>query len=289
MNDMNNALESFSTAKSKATAALGNWVREFFPYLILILNVVVTVVSRLFIVELVNPFSADFFITLGNNLLSTTFCYACFTTYGERYTQGTLSAYSANKKTWGEISARVRKRIDEFVEYCREESKKEREERQRAMICNNTLLDYAEYREKYCRLTRREIRKLVREGSLSRYTARFVIKANNIRVKPIKPLLILCGVQIDHLNEAGRDGIKHSTLSVISRPAIVFVTSTMISMISGKWFGISDPSVIYDMIILALLIIISSVLGFSAGAESAKREHDKIKARIFFLEKYEQQ
>lgn len=275
-------------AQSKTTAAIVGWVREFFPYLILVLNVLFTVITRLFSAEIQNPFSAEFFISLGNNLLSTSFCYICFISYGDRCTRAGNNAFSNNLRRWSELSASVRAKSDQFVDYCRAESEKEREERRIAYIVNNTLISAEKYTKEYRGMNNRQIRALAREGKISASEAYYIRKANGVRVKPINPLLILCGVNVAHLNEAGRQSMKYSTVSVILRPLIVFGSNALISMISGRWLGFSDPSVIFDMIFLSLLIVLSSVLGYSAGAENAKREHDKIKARIFFLEKYQQ-
>lgn len=286
--NINNRYSNAAEAQSKTTAAIVGWVREFFPYLILIINVLITVVSRLFVAELQNPFSADFFISLGNNLMSTSFCYIIFVTYGDKCTKAANPAFSNNTKRWSELSAEVRKKSDCFVEYCRRESEKERQERRIALIVNNTLISAEKYEKEYKGLTNKEIRALVAEGKISASEAVYIRKANAVKIKPINPLLILCGVKIAHLNEAGRERMKYSTLSVMVRPIIVFGSNALISMISGRWLGFSDPSIIFDMVFLTLLIVLSSVLGYSAGAENAKREHDKIKARIFFLEKYEQ-
>lgn len=286
--NINNRYSNAAEAQSKTTAAIVGWVREFFPYIILVLNVIITIVSRLFSAELQNPFTAEFFISLGNNLISTSFCYICFISYGDKCTKAAMPSFSHNLKSWSELSAVVRAKSDHFVEYCRAESEKERDERRIAFIVNNTLISIERYEKEYKGLKNRGLRKLVREGKISRSEAHFIRKANGVKIKPINPLLILCGVKIAHLNEAGREGMKYSTLSVIIRPLIVFGSNALISMISGRWLGLSDPSVIFDMILLSLLIIVSSVLGYSAGAENAKREHDKIKARIFFIEKYQQ-
>ena len=277
-----------ANAQSKTTAAIVGWVREFFPYLILILNVLFTIITRLFSAELQNPFSAEFFISLGNNLLSTSFCYICFISYGDRCTKASNTAFSNNLKRWSELSASVRTSSDEFVDYCRKESEKEREERRTAYIVNNTLISAEKYMKEYRGMNNRQIRSLAREGKITASEAYFIRKANSVKVKPINPLLILCGVNVAHLNEAGRQGMKYSTMSVILRPLIVFGSNALISMITGRWLGFSDPSVIFDMMFLTLLIVLSSVLGYSAGAENARREHDKVKARIFFLEKYNQ-
>jgi hypothetical protein len=34
------------------------------------------------------------------------------------------------------------------------------------------------------------------------------------------------------------------------------------------------------------MIVIASITGYSAGADAGRKEHDKIKGRIFFLERY---
>ena len=57
-------------------------------------------------------------------------------------------------------------------------------------------------------------------------------------------------------------------------------------MFRGAFIGVTDTAVICDIIYIALMIIIASYTGYSAGVTSARREFDKIKGRVFFLEDF---
>lgn len=287
MAKLDDAYKSFSDTQKAVSDKLLSLAKEFFPYIILLLNIAVSVVSRLFKAGLENPFSAEFFISLATNLLSTMFCYVCFISYGEKTEKSITPAYTENRARWSRLSGIVRNSHSEaFTKFCKAQVDSEREEKREEVLSNHTLISLETYNGKYKGVSKKKLTKLTRAGEISHTDAHYIKKADRVTVKPIKPLLILCGVKAGHINEAGRDGVSYSTLSIMSRPLVVFVTNAVITMISGSYIGIADASVIYDMIFLALLIVISSILGYSTGAASARKEHDKIKTRIFFLENF---
>jgi hypothetical protein len=75
-------------------------------------------------------------------------------------------------------------------------------------------------------------------------------------------------------------------MAIMTRPIFMFVLTTVVTMFSGYWEGIKDASALFDIIYSALMVVVASVTGYSAGAEAGRKEHDKIKGRIFFLERY---
>jgi hypothetical protein len=132
-----------------------------------------------------------------------------------------------------------------------------------------------------------DVKKAVRNGIITRHDAYYINRANSvIKVRPINLILILCGVKISTLNDAGRDGLSPSTISVISRPVMMFIMSACVEMLQGAWRGISTGEEVYNMIFSVIMILMASVMGYSSGVNSARKEHDKIKGRIFFIEKF---
>ena len=288
MANLNETYENIShkgeTFKERATAA----IRENFAFLILLLNIVVSVAFRLFSPWVDNPFTPDFFISLATNILTSMFSYCIFISYGEKMEKLAMSGYSENCKLWSKISGQVRTTMSaEFEAYCRERALIEREERRRAIIENNTMISFSVFESEYRGRSKQYIQSCVKSGALEKRDARYVLRANRQPdVKPINPLIILCGIKLSTLNDAGRDGISPSTISVISRPVGMFILNALVSMIHGHWAGISTGEEIFDMIFSVLMIIISSVMGYSSGVSSARKEHNKIKGRIFFLENF---
>lgn len=274
--------------QNKAMQVVTEFVKSSLPFLILFLNIVVAVTSRLFATDLQNPFSADFFIELFTNMLTTMVCYSCFVTYGEKNEKLSSTTYASNLQRWQTMSGEVRKHSsDKFIAYCKRQVELEREDIRHFYILNHTMLTLEEYESEYKRLSDIEIDKLVAKGALHRKEARYIKKANATRyLKPINPILILCGVNKMNLNDVGRDGLNAATMAIMTRPIYTFILTTVVTMFSGYWKGLDGASAVFDIIYSALMIVIASISGYTAGADAGRKEHDKIKGRIFFLERY---
>lgn len=278
----------FSNKQNKAMQLITNVIRDSLPFLILLLNIVVAVMTRLFNTDLQNPFTIDFFIELFTNTLTTMVCYSCFVKYGEKNEKLSSEAYASNVERWKEMSGRVRTQSsDKFIAYCRKQVEIEREDIRHFYILNHTMITLEEYESKYKRLHDEEIDKLVEKGALHRKEAKYIKRANKTRyLKPINPLLILCGVNKLNINDVGRDGMNAATVAIITRPVYMFLLTTVVTMFSGYWKGLDGASAVFDIIYSVMMIVIASITGYSAGADAGRKEHDKIKGRIFFLERY---
>ena len=278
----------FSNKQNKAMQLITNVIRDSLPFLILLLNIVVAVMTRLFNTDLQNPFTIDFFIEFFTNTLTTMVCYSCFVKYGEKNEKLSSEAYASNVERWKEMSGRVRTQSsDKFIKYCRKQVEIEREDIRHFYILNHTMITLEEYESKYKRLHDEEIDKLVEKGALHRKEAKYIKRANKTRyLKPINPLLILCGVNKLNINDVGRDGMNAATVAIITRPVYMFLLTTVVTMFSGYWKGLDGASAVFDIIYSVMMIVIASITGYSAGADAGRKEHDKIKGRIFFLERY---
>ena len=267
---------------------IGTALRENFAIIILILNIIFRVALEFFDAHVENPFNVDFFIKLGTDIATTMFCYCCFIPYGHKMEKASMPGYRENCQRWSAMSGNVRNLMSAlFEKFCRDSADDEREERRRAIILNHTMISWEDFEKNWRGKSKKDVREKVKSGDISAKDAFFINRANGIiKVKPINPVLILCGVKISSLNDAGRDGLNPSTISALSRPVSMFILSACIEMLHGAWRGISTGEEIYNMIFSVLMIIIASVMGYSAGVNSARKEHDKIKGRIFFIERF---
>jgi hypothetical protein len=278
----------FSNKQSRAVALITAVIRDSLPFLILLLNIVVAVLTELYDPELQNPFTLKFFIELFMNTLTTMVCYSCFVKYGEKNEKLGSEAYSKNLAKWGAMSGEVRSHYsDDFIVYCRKQVEKEREDTRHFYILNHTMLTIEEYESKYRSLHEEDIDKLVARGALHRKEAMYIKLANKTgNLKPINPLIILCGVNKMSINDVGRDGMNAATMAILTRPLYMFALTAILSMLNGTPRGIDGASAIFDIVYSVMMIVVASITGFSAGAEAGRKEHDKIKGRIFFLERY---
>lgn len=276
---------AFAHAKSNAQEKIFAIVRDFFPFIILIFNIAIAVALRLFMGWIENPFNAAFFISLGTNILTTMFSYVVFIPYGERSELALMSSHHSIMERWGQLSQKVRDGMGEaFSQYCKDVVTEERLDIRRAILANRTMISWEKYVDLYEGKTAKEIR---RTPGLTRSEARAVIKANSrIKVKPVRPLLVLCGVSGTHINDAGRSSSRYGISTVALKPLSMFIVSACLTMFKGRFVGVSDASVVYDMIFSAAMIVVSSVMGFSTGTTKAKKDHSRIKARVVFLETF---
>lgn len=288
MSDLLNKYEHIASEKNKAVQAITAFVKDALPFLILLLNIIVAVTSRLFKADLQNPFTADFFVELFTNMLTTMVCYVCFVKYGEKNEKLLSPAYIANVERWQKMSGEVRQnKSDDFIAYCKRQVEQEREDIRSFYIFNHTMLTLDEYESKYKRLSNDELDELVKKGELHRREARYIKRANATRyLKPINPMVILCGVNKMNINDVGRDGMSAATVSIMTRPIFMFVLAAVVTMFSGYWKGLDDASAFFDIIYSAVMVVIASITGYTAGADAGRKEADKIKGRIFFLERY---
>lgn len=277
-----------ASGQNKVMQTVTEFVKGSLPFLILLLNIVVAITTRLFSTDIQNPFTPDFFIGLFTNMLTTMVCYSCFVKYGEKNEKLSSATYAKNVERWSKMSGDIRSRSsDRFIAYCRQQVELEREDIRHFQILNHTMITVEEYESKYKRLTDKEVDGLVAKGVLHRKDARYIKRANATRcLKPINPILILCGVNKMNINDVGRDGVNASTMAILTRPVYMFILSTVLTMFSGHWKGIDGASAVFDIIYSALLIVIASITGYTAGADAGRKDHDRIKGRIFFLERY---
>lgn len=280
--------DKMATAQNAAMQKAMEFIKSSLPFLILLLNVVVAVASRLFDTDLQNPFTVDFFIELFTNTLTTMLCYSCFVNYGQKNELLSSKAYASNMELWKKMSAQVRSQCsDNFIRYCRQQVELEREDMRHFYILNYTMITIEEYESKYKRLANYEVDRLADTGKLNRKEAKYIKKANATRhIKPINPVVILCGVNKMSINDVGREGIGAAKLSILTRPVYMFVITAVVTMFSGYWKGLDGASALFDIIYSVLMIVVASITGYSAGADAGHKEHDKIKGRIFFLERY---
>lgn len=287
MAEKTNVYELYEKEHHNFASKLRQFTISYFPYLMLIGNIIFEILTRLFVIKFVDPFSSEFWSTLFVNTTSSTISYACFMYYGEKKRKTEDIGYASNCVIWGETSAYVRINLfEQFMTYCKEEYKKEIEEYRESLILNYTKLSISEWNAEYRSLTIGEIESLEMIGDLTHKEAHYIIKANGkTKIKPIDPLLILAGIKVNSVNDAGRSNVN-STKTLLTRPLLCAVSCVFFSMFAGTFIGVSDASVWFDMLYTAGLIVTASFIGYSKGIANADKHHDEIKARIVFLERF---
>lgn len=284
-----NLYEKVNEANNNLVERVKRSVTEFFPYLLILVNILFMILNTLFTVGVQNPFSRDTIIKTLINCATSTLSYACFVTYGDRHTKKHTPSFAHNLKAWGTISERIRKgsSFEAFLEYCKKAVEIEREEKRIALVTNNTRISVQQYNEIYRTMKPADIRDAAKAGVITRKEARVLNRANgNITVRPINPLLLLCGSTAENLNDAGRAQDASAIKSIAARPFSVLFFSVVLAAVTCTFDGI-EMTTVYAMISSAFMIFVSSFLGYEKGTANAAKTEDAIKSRIIFLERFE--
>ena len=284
-----NAFEAYDTATATVTEKVKRAITEFFPYILVLANVLFMVMNALFSISLKNPFTPDNISKTLMNCATSTLAYACFVGYGDRATKSSLTSYSQNLKVWGQISDRIRRGdfFEAFLEYCKKAVELEREEKRIALVTNGTRVTVADYNEKYRHLRKSELKAMAKSGVITKHEAKILNRANgNIRVRPIQPLLLLCGSHAENLNDAGRAQDASALKSILGRPVTVILSSIIVESVFCVFGGWSWTT-LYNMCAYAFLIFVSSFLGYEKGASNARKNNEAVLNRIVFLERFE--
>ena len=272
--------------REKTIQTVTRIAREWFPALMLVFNIALAVVFRLFTTSVQNPFTLEFFVNLAINLLTTMLCYVCFVKYGERCARMNSPTYEGNIERWSKMSGAIRSnRTLEFIKYCQEQVEMERDEIRHICILNHTMISVDDYESKYKKMTEQQIDSLVAGGELSDREAKYIKKANAPKkLKPINPMMILCGLKKQTLNDVGRNGMSAEEAAILSRPISMLIVNAVTTMFAGQWRGFDN--VLFEIVCAAMAIVITSVAGYYAGVDAFNQENERIKGRICFLEKF---
>ena len=286
---MSNAFESYDAAVATTTEKIKRAVVDFFPYLLILANILFMVLNTLFTVGVQNPFSRDTIIKTLMNCTTSTLSYACFVGYGDRNTRKVSKTFADNLKTWGAVSERIRKGafFEAFLDYCKAAVEVEREDKRVAIVTNHTRISVSKYNEIYRHMTSSQLRREVKAGNLTRREAEYLRRANgNIKARPINPLLLLCGSSLENINDAGRARDASALGSILARPVSVLTFSVVLAAVTCTFDGFSMTT-LYSMLSSAFMIFVSAFLGYEKGANNARKTNEAVKNRIVFLERFE--
>ena len=258
--------------------------------IILLVNIITQIVNELWKTSFEeNPFTLAYFLDLIVSIATSMMCYTSFIPLGISDEKKQLQSYHPNKTLWGKLSDIIRNGHNElFRKFCITQTEQERDDKRRQIVCDNTLIGYDEYLKDYFNLDKYEINKLVEQGKLTKKEAKWINIANGNRrkwatkVKPINPVIILSGVEKGVINDAGRNNGNYIVQKVAIRPFIMVIISmafTLLTHATNTYMGFNLYTIAMDV----LKLILASFLGYTAGVNSVRKDNDKTKQRILFI------
>lgn len=274
--------------KNNTFNRLKNGIQKYLIYLVLLFNIALEIVSKLYEIGLKNPFTVEFCLELIISCITTMICYCCFIPFGKADEKQRNPSYSLNINVWGNLTEIVRDGwLDNFRRFCFERVDDERKEARMLILGNETLITYETFSESFLGKTKAEIKQMRKDGIINKREEKAINRANGYgwfnptRIKPINPIIVLSGVRKGTLNDAGRKDSLYSVKWLATRPLVMFCTSTVINAMSTQFIG--GENAIFEMFLSVLMIVIASIFGYSAGQSEVRQNNDRVKSRILFL------
>lgn len=282
MNDVDKALNTAATVKNNAQSKLLEFARSYIVYVILAINISLSVILRLYDVGLKNPFTVSFFASFAVNVSSTMLVYICYVYHGAELTKKTSPAYSATAKAWSELSAKIRATyINAFSGYIRKYSTEVVESKRRAILESRSLIPWAVFCEKYRATSAKEIKAEYKASNLSKRDYRAILAANKpIRPPVINAVNILCGAEAINVEHIESEKISFAARQILARPAGVFVASAILSSITAS--GTAEEITALAIILPIFQLVVAAVMGVFSGASATSRELGAIKSKVYF-------
>lgn len=277
-----------SDGKNNAFNKIKNGIQKYLIYIVLLFNIALEIVAKLYEIGLKNPFTVEFCLELVISCITTMICYCCFIPFGKADEKQRNPSYAINITMWGKLTEQVRDGfLEMFREFCFERVDDERKEARMLILGNETLITYEEFENSYLGKSKEEIKQMRKDGVITKREAKAINRANGYgwfnptKIKPINPIIVLSGVRKGTLNDAGRKDSIYSIKWLATRPLIMFCTSTVINAISTQFIG--SEHAIFEMFLSVLMIVIASIFGYSAGQSEVGQNNDRVKSRILFL------
>lgn len=279
----NNIFQIANDTKNKTIDKIKTGVQKYIIFVVLLFNIGLSIVSKLYSLGLQNPFSQGFFVDFIVSVSTSMLCYVCFIPLGRNDEMNRSKTFSENLKIWQNLSEKVRQGfLEAFYNFCDEQEEYERTDKKKLELANHTMISYETYLSEYQGKSKKEIRKLHLTGKLTLAEKNAIIKCNEMKVKPINPLVVLQEVKATHYNDAGRDTSNGARTKTIRRPFTILAVSLLINTITTSVLAVGENFVI-DMLLSIFSIIVASISGYSTGVGDFNEKENKIKAKIIFL------
>jgi hypothetical protein len=285
----NNVFAIIEEKKNKSVEKIKNGAQKYLIIVVLLFNIALVVVSRLYRFGFKNPFSAEFFLELAITMTTTMICYMCFVPFGKTEEEKRNLEFPKIVKLWQELSTKVRTGfLQAFGLFCEQQVADERNEAKKLIIDNNTVIPFEIYKEKYEPLSKKQLKSLLNEEKLSKKEYKAILRANGyglfspVKIKRINPVIILSGARKSSVNDAGRTDTSYVARWLTTRPLVMFISTAILNSIATTFIG-GGSNAILDMFIAVFQIIIAAVFGYSAGVSEFRHNLDKINSRVIFL------
>ena len=227
--------------------------------ILLCICLTLTALLPLVVLEVINPFSPEFFLRTAYSALTSTLCYLLFLPEGARGERERDIAFSETGDRLSRLSAIVRGgHLAAFSAYCIAAAKAECEEERERLGLRAAAIG-------------------------GRRAKRLLARAARIAPHRIYPTLILVGEGAARLNDVGRRTVPYGTGGALLRPILVLATATLFSSVAVLPGAAPDAATAVRIITGLFGVSMAAFAGYTAGRTRARAELGRYERRILFL------
>lgn len=248
------------------------------------LLMLITMVLPLTTFSFVNPLSIEFLVNAVYSLIVATTCYYMFAPISARSERLESNTYREIYENWLKLSDRVRKEglMRAFYDFCIARREEERAER-KALFVEAAGIPKEIYEKEYAALSAKQLKALKRKGVFTKSQLKYLKCANGeIEILPINASMILSGLNVDNINDVGRE--KRRRWFALVRPLTLIVTVAIRGIIQAS--GNSDVGFmdyLSELVTTMSIILTWSFTGYRYGITLVRDEEQLMKGRSQFI------
>ncbi len=223
-----------------------------------------TAALPLVLLEVINPFSPEFFMRTAYTGISSYLSYLLFLPEGKRSAVLRESGYATATARLAALSEAVRQgQLAAFAAFCRRVAEREAEERRSELLS-------AAVAEGYPKRRQRRARRL----------------AARVRVRPISPARVLCGGEAGEVNDVGRRHLSYGAKSALLRPFLILGSALLFSSVSILPGAAPDAATAVRILVGMFGVTMAAFAGYTAGCAEIRYETALAERRILFLSSF---
>ncbi len=248
----------------RAAGAARRTLAEHTGGILLVFCLLLTAAIPLVLLEIVNPFSPEFFMRTAYTGLSSYLAYLLFLPEGKRSAAASEADYRRSGERLTALSEAVRHgHLASFFDFCHRAAEAEAERRREALM---SLASAEALSERQRRRARR--------------------RAARLRAVPISPARILCGEGQGEVNDVGRRHLSYGARSALFRPFLILGTAILFSSVNFLPGAAPDAATAVRILAGLFGVTMAAFAGYAAGCGEIRYLTADRRRRILFLSSF---
>ncbi|MBQ2718550.1 MAG: hypothetical protein IJF73_00610 [Clostridia bacterium] len=248
----------------RASMAARRTLAEHTGGILLVFCLLLTAAIPLVLLELVNPFSPEFFMRTAYTGLSSYLAYLLFLPEGKRSAALTEGEYRRSGERLAALSEVVRGgHLTAFFDFCQRAAEREAERHREALLALSRA-----------------------EGLSPRRKKRAERRAARVRAVPISPARILCGEGRGEVNDVGRRHLSYGARSALARPLLILGTAILFSSVNFLPGATPDAATAVRILSGIFGVTMAAFAGYAAGCGEIRYQTADRRRRILFLSSF---